>query len=1334
MKKLILFIVLSILLINLLVIATDNLDYGKIACYPFNYGFNDTIQNFTSVYDLGGGDFQSGISSHSKIGAGSYFSDYEDDFINTTQVFLTNNNWTISMWVQTEDFSNDRALFSQYNLSADGRFFVLSEDNDQDNRTSISKTGSYFLIGPRINDNTWNHLTLRKENTNYSFYINGVYNNSAVSSGNILQTPTILAYVFGIGYQFNGYMDEVKIWNRSLNTSEITSDFNSTVGVACPDEYREPVNITIIPPYLIGCYPMDYDYNDIVNDVVSKYDLSGGYGLSGISSTAKLGTGSYFSDYGNDYINTTVVYLTNGSWTMSSWVNTDNYVTDRGYLGQYYTGLTGRFYIVIDRNNTGNYTAINKDGSFILNGPKVVDNTWKHLVVRKELTNYSFYINGVYNSSVVSAGDVLQVPTILAYIFGVGYQFNGYMDEVKFWNGSLNETTILEDYNSGAGVSCQQLIDEGETDNTFYTTKSGNDANSCLLINESCLTVQAALNKMGSGDTLKIGNGTYNEQLTYSYHSFSNNITIEPYYNDEYNLTSVLTSTLTWTNMSSLCEGCWRALVTTGADSASPTVYYPNNTKFFSWGTPCKTTLWSRFATSPYPENSCYNSSTNPDQLFVKFNDTSKDPNTMNLKISTHNTFTISYNTPYNDAYIIIRGARFPYGKVPINLVQQAYVVIDNIKAYGYTYGIYANGRGVSNINRSIVINSYFDGKQNPVWYQQDMKDSGGSGEETTAIYMTNFTGRAFVDHNNITYSHGAITLASLLPTQFAGSEVSYNIMTFGRGSQLEIENYCYMSIWHDNIARNNSFSGISWGPANSSASSVPCEFYNNQIITMDAERRDKDTLANPTYAIKASTGSPGMCGVNWNIHHNTFIAKYRALDGISDNSFCTDMNLTNNIFYADEEYILFRTGSSALAKNNMYDYNLYYSPAGGYNPYTRYGNDTNTTQYASLAAILLADPTGGRWDQNSVESDPLFVHLDINDVRPSINSPACSMSYTGDYVGALECASDQVPVVSLTITGDTYNNTNTIWTPSLISSDVEGTVYNTSWYNCTRSGTERKVIGIWDFNINETDSNFQDLSGNNNNLTCTNCSIFNASSSVDESGSYIFDGSNDYLQVSNSASGVFNFSSVSNYSICVWFKTNSLSRQALIDKSIASSTNGGWGFELQNNITQFTHYDGSAPSPMLVGTSKVTNNLWHFACVSWTSDNTVRNLFVDGIIEDSSSSQTNAGIGSAYDVRIGVHGGLTTTDNFNGSIDNVRVYNYVLSPQQISEEYNATISRYPARLVPDETLYADSCTVNAIVSDGLVYSEKVSQSFYINKTSSIVQQYLNIKRNWWFE
>jgi len=167
---------------------------------------------------------------------------------------------------------------------------------------------------------------------------------------------------------------------------------------------------------------------------------------------------------------------------------------------------------------------------------------------------------------------------------------------------------------------------------------------------------------------------------------------------------------------------------------------------------------------------------------------------------------------------------------------------------------------------------------------------------------------------------------------------------------------------------------------------------------------------------------------VNQNTFYNIGGGVWAVSSGNQNDAYClmgytnpptgTSQNWTNNICYnisnlgsAGNEYFLSVGRDSSTAwKGNfpVSNYNLYYL-----NSNTNVF-EWNNTRYTNLSNFV----SGTGKDVNSIYSNPLFV---TNTYQPAYNSPACNMSSTGSYVGALSCAPEVIPLI---ITQPT-NNTN---------------------------------------------------------------------------------------------------------------------------------------------------------------------------------------------------------------------------------------------------------------------------------------------------------------------
>lgn len=84
-------------------------------------------------------------------------------------------------------------------------------------------------------------------------------------------------------------------------------------------------------------------------------------------------------------------------------------------------------------------------------------------------------------------------------------------------------------------------------------------------------------------------------------------------------------------------------------------------------------------------------------------------------------------------------------------------------------------------------------------------------------------------------------------------------------------------------------------------------------------------------------------------------------------------------------------------------------------------------------------------------------------------------------------------------------------------------------------------------------------------------------------------------------------------------------------------------------------------------------NNIWY--CITTTYDNGNPKIYINGQL-DSFSTQILTNATSYFGNDIGKLGG-NNSQNFNGNISDVRIYNRALTATEISTIYNATRSRY---------------------------------------------------------
>jgi len=192
---------------------------------------------------------------------------------------------------------------------------------------------------------------------------------------------------------------------------------------------------------------------------------------------------------------------------------------------------------------------------------------------------------------------------------------------------------------------------------------------------------------------------------------------------------------------------------------------------------------------------------------------------------------------------------------------------------------------------------------------------------------------------------------------------------------------------------------------------------------------------------------------------------------------------------------------------------------------------------------------------------------------------------------------------------------------------------------------------------VNGTGTNVTDSSGygNNGTLNGTNCTV----EGIMGYGCY-FDGSGDFINITNSIS-------VSNLTAEAWVKVASLggaNPQIYIQQLNGVSTGRtllGVRYDINNNF--FTNIGNTA---LYSGTVPDINRWYHTAVTYDTSDtgNEVK-LYVDGVLVASHSETLEEGTTPYLIGR-----GKTTIQHFNGTVDEVAIWNRSLSASEIRNHY----------------------------------------------------------------
>jgi len=110
------------------------------------------------------------------------------------------------------------------------------------------------------------------------------------------------------------------------------------------------------------------------------------------------------------------------------------------------------------------------------------------------------------------------------------------------------------------------------------------------------------------------------------------------------------------------------------------------------------------------------------------------------------------------------------------------------------------------------------------------------------------------------------------------------------------------------------------------------------------------------------------------------------------------------------------------------------------------------------------------------------------------------------------------------------------------------------------------------------------------------------------------------------------------------------------------------WEFDIKNSAANLALFKEG--STALSSSTGLSTNRWYHVAATYNKDNTLIKLFINGKLDNSGSYNLSINPSSS-DVVIGKKAN-SSNYYFNGLIDDVRIYNYAKSAQEIEADYNA--------------------------------------------------------------
>jgi hypothetical protein len=235
------------------------------------------------------------------------------------------------------------------------------------------------------------------------------------------------------------------------------------------------------------------------------------------------------------------------------------------------------------------------------------------------------------------------------------------------------------------------------------------------------------------------------------------------------------------------------------------------------------------------------------------------------------------------------------------------------------------------------------------------------------------------------------------------------------------------------------------------------------------------------------------------------------------------------------------------------------------------------------------------------------------------------------------------------------------------------GSIDKLRLYNCLLSDNEilnlynkdkpNCLVGDYQFTGNANDESVKEINGIVNNAVLTTDRFGNSNSA------YQFNGKDSYIDLSNDEREITN-----KITLSAW--VSSSQNKTYIVGNYNYNNDGGYHLMISEGKAVFAGRDHSSTYYNAIGTSNIADNNWHF--LTGVYNGSTWKIYVNGILEDEVISESqNPSLSSSDILTIGYFplGSKGNHYYFLGKIDEVKIYNCVLTDQEINDSYFSEIT-----------------------------------------------------------
>ncbi|MDB4267431.1 gliding motility-associated C-terminal domain-containing protein [Flavobacteriaceae bacterium] len=360
--------------------------------------------------------------------------------------------------------------------------------------------------------------------------------------------------------------------------------------------------------------------------------------------------------------------------------------------------------------------------------------------------------------------------------------------------------------------------------------------------------------------------------------------------------------------------------------------------------------------------------------------------------------------------------------------------------------------------------------------------------------------------------------------------------------------------------------------------------------------------------------------------------------------------------------------------------------------------------QHTRAAMMTISDGYGGfnGWDNDFHDNTPVKIgdwnywtitvdeNVGSNQVKVYVNGILQSQGNTNNGANNLNVGTGSTNIGSrLSGVAEFFDGeikTIKVYNRALSAAEVKQNYWATINPNIVTSGLVLYLDATNQNSYSGSGTKWYDLTGNQNNGTINGATYIS-----NDGGSFSFDGSNDYISITDNSTLDITGDITISYSVDLngaptW--SPFITKGVIGDFNYSTWVGADYGIDIDNGST------GSTIKPLYVSSSEIKNGKFSKITISINSSSGNIKTYVDGILTNTRSG--TLGSVNNSDLVIGKH----NNNNYHGAgkIGQLLIYNSALTDQQVYQNYDALIDIPPTDISLTSNTISETASIGSLI------------------------------------